>query len=148
MAASDRDKSASVRSGGPPASHRAKPASGGGALLGPALIPLGRHADKPPILLKRPAIVIGSRSTARIHLVSKSGSRAHALLIQDNGVTYIRDLASRTGVKVNDQAVRETVLRNGDRLAIGSFLFQFAAGPDALNEVAGHAPPPAELAPA
>jgi pSer/pThr/pTyr-binding forkhead associated (FHA) protein len=126
----------------PPASP-----TGAGRPLGPALIVLGRHSATPPIALTRPAIVIGSRSNARIHLVSSKISRAHALLIQDSGVTYIRDLASRTGVQINDEPVREALLHDGDIIGVGSFRFRFVAGPNALSDDQEPPAPAAELVP-
>jgi pSer/pThr/pTyr-binding forkhead associated (FHA) protein len=108
---------------------------------------MGRHSATPPIALTRPAIVIGSRSNARIHLVSSKISRAHALLIQDSGVTYIRDLASRTGVQINDEPVREALLHDGDIIGVGSFRFRFVAGPNALSDDQEPPAPAAELVP-
>ncbi len=90
----------------------------------PALVPLGAHAGKPPILLKRPVMLIGSRSNAHLHLLSRKVSKAHAVLINSDGRIYIRDLASRTHVIVNDKQVREADLQNGDQIRIGSFLFR------------------------
>jgi pSer/pThr/pTyr-binding forkhead associated (FHA) protein len=110
------------------------PPTSAGRPQGPALIVLGRHSGTPPIALTRPAIIIGSRSNARIHLVSSKISRAHALLVQDSGITYIRDLASRTGVQINDEPVREALLHDGDIIGIGSFQFRFVAGPNALSD--------------
>src|SRR5262245_41599799 len=98
-------------------------------VVGPALMPMGHHEGKPPIPLLRPVIVIGSRSNARIHLVSHTVSKAHALLVRSNGRTYIRDLASRSKVFINDEQAREAELSDGDVLKIGSFVFKYVAGP-------------------
>lgn len=102
-----------------------RPVRSRSSAAGPALVPLGHHQGKPPIPLVRPVIVIGSRSNARIHLVSSSVSKAHALLVRSNGRFYIRDLASRTKLFVNDEATREADLSDGDTLRIGSFQFRF-----------------------
>src|SRR5438034_7542463 len=98
-------------------------------VTGPALLPLGHHEGKPPIALLRPVIVVGSRSNARIHLISHTVSNAHALLVRSNGRTYIRDLASRTKVFLNDEQAREAELSDGDVLKIGSFVFKYIGGP-------------------
>lgn len=90
---------------------------------------MGRHEGKPPIRLTRPVYVIGSRSSARIHLVSSSVSKAHAILVRSNGRTYIRDLASRTKVIINDRDVREAELEDDDIIKIGSFTFKYVAAP-------------------
>jgi pSer/pThr/pTyr-binding forkhead associated (FHA) protein len=98
-------------------------------LIGPALVPLGHHEGKPPIQLVRPVSVIGSRSNARIHLISSTISKAHALLVRSNGRTYVRDLASRTHVIVNNEQVREVDLNDGDLIQVGSFTFKYVAAP-------------------
>ncbi len=89
---------------------------------------MGHHAGKPPVPLIRPATVIGSRSSARIHLISSTVSKAHALVVKSNGAVYIRDLASRGKLYINGDAVREADLQEGDLLKIGSFTFKFTAG--------------------
>ncbi len=94
----------------------------------PTLVPLGHHAGKPPIPLHRPVTLIGSRSNARIHLTSSSVSKAHALLVKDGSQIYIRDLASRTHVLINDVEVHEETLADGDLIKIGSFTFKYTAG--------------------
>jgi pSer/pThr/pTyr-binding forkhead associated (FHA) protein len=95
---------------------------------GPSLIPLGHHTGKPPIPLHRPVTIIGSRSNARIHLTSSSVSKAHALVVKDGPVTYIRDLASRTHVYISGEKIREHDLEDGELIKIGSFTFKFVAG--------------------
>jgi len=88
------------------------------------LHPLGQHAGKPPLVVKRQVLVIGSRDGSHIRLSSDQVSRTHALLVIDSAGVYIRDLGSRTHTLVNTKAVTEHVLRSGDRIAIGNFLFR------------------------
>ena len=114
------------------------------ALAGPALLPVGHHEGKPGVPLTRPVTVIGSRSTARIHLISSTVSKAHALLVKSNGGIYIRDLASRSHVYVNGEEVREADLSDGDLIKIGSFTFKYIAGP-IRSHGPGGAPPSAQL---
>jgi pSer/pThr/pTyr-binding forkhead associated (FHA) protein len=95
---------------------------------GPALLPLGHHTGKPPIPLHRPVTLIGSRSNARIHLTSSTVSKAHALVVKDGPVTYIRDLCRRAHVYVNGEQIREQNLEDGDLIKIGSFTCKFTAG--------------------
>src|ERR1700679_4329937 len=94
---------------------------------GPTLVPTGQYAGQPGIALRRPVYVVGSRSDARIHLQSRTVSRAHAILVQTRHETYIRDLASRGGIFVNGKQVRESILKNGDLIGIGKFTFQYQA---------------------
>src|SRR5687767_3129106 len=107
-----------------PGSSSSSPALGSG----PALVPMGHHQGKPGVPLSRPVTVIGSRSTARIHLISSTVSKAHALLVKSDGGMYIRDLASRAHVYVNGEQVREADLGDGDLIKIGSFTFKYVAG--------------------
>lgn len=108
----------------------------------PALLPLGHHAGKPPIPLNRNVTLVGSRNNAHLHLLSRSVSKAHALIVVSESGVYIRDLASRTHVLINNQAIREADLRDGDLLQIGGFTFRFSAGPSARrpSRAAGHLP--------
>lgn len=112
---------------------------------GPALAPMGHHQGKPPIRLSRPVYVIGSRSSARIHLLSNSVSKAHALLVRSHGRTWICDLASRSKVIVNEEETRGMELSDGDLIKIGTFEFKYIAGPGE-NRPARPAPPAAPLA--
>ncbi|HVT90293.1 MAG TPA: FHA domain-containing protein, partial [Tepidisphaeraceae bacterium] len=96
--------------------------------IGPALLPLGHHQGKPPIRITRPVYVVGSRANARLHLVSNSVSKAHALIVRSNSRTYIRDLASRNKVYINGDEVREAELVENDLIKIGTFTFQYIAG--------------------
>ena len=125
-----------------------RPASA--ASKAPALLPMGHHTGKPPIPLHRPVTVIGSRSNARIHLTSSSVSKAHALVVRDGSVTYIRDLASRSKVFIDGEEVREHDLADGELIKIGSFTFKFVEGKGRRAEQPGKSeapkePPPGQL---
>jgi pSer/pThr/pTyr-binding forkhead associated (FHA) protein len=123
------------------------PAKSKSSAVGPALLPVERHRGKPPIKLTRPVYVVGSRSSARIHLVSSSVSKAHALVVRSNGRTYIRDLASRSKVIINGQPQREATLSDGDLIQIGSFSFKYlaGAGEDRFRQRADREAPGAKL---
>ncbi|HEV7299902.1 MAG TPA: FHA domain-containing protein [Tepidisphaeraceae bacterium] len=90
-----------------------------------ALVPQGKHAGQTAIPLLRPATIIGARHRSHVHLLSRSVSKAHAILIRTNGGYYVRDLASRSHVYVNGRQVREADLVHGDLLKIGNFVFRF-----------------------
>lgn len=89
-----------------------------------ALLPDGAEAGNPPILLTRPFVLIGARHSASVRLTSPEISRTHAAVIQDKNCLYVRDLASRTGLSVNHQVVREAQLRDNDELQIGPHIFR------------------------
>src|SRR5882724_7601917 len=95
----------------------------------PALVPQGQHLGKPSMPLGRPFTLIGSRHRAHLHLLSRSVSKSHAILVNDNGTLYVRDTASREHVLVNAEQVKESQLHDGDLIKIGSFTFQLSGGP-------------------
>ena len=102
----------------------------------PNLRPAGPYAHLPPIPLHRPVTLVGSRKTARIHLSSKSVSRAHALLVVTPRGVFVHDLQSRAGTHVNGEAVREMDLHDGDEIAVGQFSFVFRDPRPGLEDVA------------
>jgi pSer/pThr/pTyr-binding forkhead associated (FHA) protein len=75
--------------------------------------------------LNRLFTLIGSAPSARLYLPSKAVSRCHAVIINGDTGLFIRDLASRSMVLVNGQAVREADLHDGDEVQIGPFTFRF-----------------------
>ncbi|HEX4793309.1 MAG TPA: FHA domain-containing protein, partial [Humisphaera sp.] len=91
----------------------------------PVLTPLGSHTGKPSLPLGRPFTLIGSRHRAHLHLLSRTVSKSHAAIIASGTGLYIRDLASRERVYVNDKKVREANLTTGDIVRIGSFVFKY-----------------------
>jgi pSer/pThr/pTyr-binding forkhead associated (FHA) protein len=95
----------------------------------PCLVPLTTSGTRPPIILADASIVIGSGDAAQIRLKSLSVSKAHALVLVDDGTAYVRDLASRTELFVNDVAVRESLLKHGDVLRVGKFGFEVTEDP-------------------
>src|SRR5258706_3220579 len=80
------------------------------ALPWPALVPLGHHAGKAAISLQKTVILVGSRHNAHLHLLSRHVSKAHALILNEGGRSYIRDLASREQIYINGVAEREAWL--------------------------------------
>jgi pSer/pThr/pTyr-binding forkhead associated (FHA) protein len=63
------------------------------------------------------------RAPAQIRLRSPSVSEAHALMLVAPGRAYVRDLASKTRLYVNDEVVREAPLQTGDIIRVGRFNF-------------------------
>src|SRR5436305_311402 len=111
----------------------------------PALLPQGALAGKPPIPIARPATLVGTRQTANLRLNSSQVSKAHALILSSESKVYIRDLNSRTKVFINGKEVREAVLKEGDQLKIGRYLFRFTAGPKIQSSARKRAVPAGQL---
>ncbi len=76
------------------------------------------------VKLDKPAVMVGSRRSAMLHLPSSTVSKAHCLLVLIRGGVYVRDLASTTGTTVNDQSVREQTMVDGDEMQVGRFRFK------------------------
>ena len=108
------------------------------------LVPQGALAGRPDIPLDRAVTTIGSSETSRLHLISRTVSKSHALLVNSNGGTYVADVASRTGVLVNGKVVHDVELKTGDRVQIGKFLFRYRA-PTTASAVTRVEPPAAAI---
>src|SRR5690348_11404173 len=111
----------------------------------PCLVPLTTSGTRPPIILADSSIGIGSGDSAQIRLKSLSVSKAHALLLVDDGKAYVRDLASRTELFVNDVAVREAVLKHGDVVRVGKFGFGVVEDPAVAQSQPSRRPAPTVL---
>src|SRR5687768_17552722 len=119
----------------------------GAASPWPSFEPVGEHAGKGSAPFNRPVTLIGSRHTARLHLLSRTVSKAHALAVRTDHGVYLRDLASRAHVYVNGQEIREAQLNDGDLVKIGSFTFRYNdPGVGGANRAKSATPaPPASL---
>lgn len=89
-------------------------------------MPVGKHQGEKPLPLGRMFTLIGSAPSARIYLSSKSISRCHAVIINTGSGLFVRDLASRTQLRLNGRAVNEADLREADVLQVGPFSFRFS----------------------
>jgi pSer/pThr/pTyr-binding forkhead associated (FHA) protein len=94
------------------------------------LVPQATLLGQPDVPLDRPITTIGSNESARLHLVSRTVSKGHAIFVNSNGGTYVADMASKTGVLVNGKLVREADLKTGDRVQIGKFVFRYRTPPN------------------
>jgi pSer/pThr/pTyr-binding forkhead associated (FHA) protein len=86
-----------------------------------------------PFVIDRSICVVGGAASADLRLQSPLVSRRHALIVNDRGETYVRDLASRNGLLVNGVYVREARLAGGDLLRVGLFEFHCAVPPAARS---------------
>jgi len=75
--------------------------------------------------------MIGRHSECQIRPKSRSVSRRHCLLLQDDTGLQVLDLNSTAGTRVNDLRIRPktwTMLRNGDMLRCGKVVFRVHLG--------------------
>jgi len=75
-------------------------------------------------------IIIGRSPNADLLLAHESISRQHARIARDDGDWQIRDLDSKNGSRVNTFHVTEQILRNGDRLDLGTIRMYVEIGPE------------------
>lgn len=83
-------------------------------------------------------LIVGRDDRAEIQVLDQGISRRHAEIFRMGEMYFIRDLDSRNGTYVNEERVKEELLRDGDEVRIGSTILLFedvsAAG------VVGHPP--------
>jgi pSer/pThr/pTyr-binding forkhead associated (FHA) protein len=84
------------------------------------------------------ALVIGRDDRAEIQVLDQGVSRRHAEIFRMGEMYFIRDLESRNGTFVNEERVKEELLRDGDEVRIGSTTLVFE---DAGAPVLGHPKP-------
>lgn len=94
----------------------------------PVLKPASAEQDQRFVRVNRKSCVVGARSLVHLPLSSSLVSRSHALIVVDSREVYVRDLASKNRVFVNDSAVREVALRPADLLRVGPFSFRCIVG--------------------
>ena len=100
----------------------------GAAKYFPILKIAGDAAARAPVALNKAVCVIGRRWGVNLPLASKRVSKLHALIVREREGVYVRDLASRNHVFVNDEPVRETELVTGDVVRVGPYALQCASG--------------------
>ena len=75
------------------------------------------------------SILIGRESDCGLLLPEGSVSRHHARVwTRPSGEYYVEDLGSRNGTFINDVPIARGLLRDGDFLRVGPFIFRFLAG--------------------
>ena len=103
----------------------------------PALVSLRGELLAVPIPLERDEVTLGRALEADVRVNDSRASRLHARIstIRDPNTGELRckisDLDSTNGTTVNGQPIGETLLTEGDKIAIGDHLFRF----DMLDEI-------------
>ena len=101
-----------------------QPTSAGGL---PSLVPIGQHAQHPPIPLLGPCFLIGAQEGVDIRIVQGGLEPVHALVVCAAQGVYIRNLAGAGTVLVNGQDAYEELLCDGDTVDVGEFTCRFQA---------------------
>lgn len=77
------------------------------------------------VLPLKDGLLVGRGSGSTLKLKDRVVSRRHMKFRFAGGQWFIQDLNSQSGTFVNDVKVKATVLNNGDRIRIGSTIFEF-----------------------
>lgn len=83
--------------------------------------------------IEKSPILIGRSSKSDIQVDQESISRQHAKIVNTGREIVIRDLDSTNGTYVNDVAITEHVLRDGDLIKVGRTIFKFLTGNNIEN---------------
>jgi diguanylate cyclase (GGDEF)-like protein len=78
--------------------------------------------------LTKGSTMVGRSSRVDIQIDEDAISRNHAVIEHDDDEFIVRDLESTNGTYVNDRAIREHALRDGDQIKFGSTIFKFLSG--------------------
>ena len=70
---------------------------------------------------------LGRGQASDVVLEDRSVSRRHAVVTHKDGAVVLWDDRSLNGVHVNGARVQQTVLHNGDAIALGNVLMRFVA---------------------
>jgi pSer/pThr/pTyr-binding forkhead associated (FHA) protein len=79
-------------------------------------------------VLEDDQVTIGRSASSDIVLDNDNVSRAHARLSRIDDEYTIEDLDSRNGILLNGLAVHAAVLRDGDEVHVGDFVFTYHEG--------------------
>lgn len=76
-------------------------------------------------LIKKSKLTIGRNPESDIFLDDITVSRKHAVFKKSGNDFLIKDLGSLNGSYINGEIVDSAVLKNGDRIQIGKYIFLF-----------------------
>jgi hypothetical protein len=84
-------------------------------------------------LIENQEIVIGRSSDLDMVLVEEMVSRRHARIMLEDGVISIEDLGSTNGTFVNGEKIQRGVLKEGDRILIGTSILKVVPASDSAQ---------------
>ncbi|QVL33443.1 FHA domain-containing protein [Telmatocola sphagniphila] len=83
--------------------------------------------------LKKSLLIVGRKEDADIFVAHKSVSKQHCILVQTDGMVFLRDLGSTNGTRVNGQRVRRAALLPNDRISFAGVPYKVVFGEEALD---------------
>ena len=81
-------------------------------------------------VLERDLLTLGRGQENVVVLDNDSVSRRHCRIEKRNASLYVVDLESTNGTYVNDEQVKEYMLRRGDQMKVGDHIFKYLSGSD------------------
>src|SRR4051794_21299069 len=107
----------------------------------PALVPLHGNSDKKPRPLDRDTTTVGRARGCDLCLDANDVSTIHCVIYRTPEGYRVRDCHSRTGTRINGEAMRSSPLQDGDVLNIGPFSFEVRVPRAAFDPDARHLDP-------
>ena len=104
------------------------------------------NGDAQDVVLPELGATIGRSPDNTVPIDEPSVSGHHGSIRFEHGEWWVRDNGSSNGTCVNDVEVKESVLKDGDRLRFGSIECVFASAPELPVPVADFAVPAAPVA--
>jgi pSer/pThr/pTyr-binding forkhead associated (FHA) protein len=86
-------------------------------------VPVGEY----PLTKER--VRIGRKAGCDLHLNHPTVSSEHAMIVNIRNDSFLEDLNSTNGTRVNQKTVKKCVLQDGDQLRIGKYLLQYVFEP-------------------
>jgi len=86
--------------------------------------------------LNKERVRIGRKGECELRLNHPTVSGEHAMIVNIRNDSFLEDLDSTNGTRVNQKSVKKCVLQDGDQIRIGKFLLQFVFEP-VLRATAG-----------
>ena len=106
-----------------------------GPVQGPParLVMLSAPAPGAEFALTKPTVRIGRAEDLEVWVNHRSISREHAEVLLENGKTFIRDLGSANGVRVNGVDTRHGPIQAGDMVELGQVRFRMVGAGEAFH---------------
>jgi len=79
--------------------------------------------------LNKERVRIGRKGECELRLNHPTVSGEHAMIVNIRNDSFLEDMESTNGTRVNQKSVKKCVLQDGDQIRIGKFLLQFVFEP-------------------
>ncbi|MBU0593916.1 MAG: FHA domain-containing protein [Gammaproteobacteria bacterium] len=91
------------------------------------LVLQGERGPAKEFALDHERVTIGRKANSDIHLDDSAVSGNHAVIITLGSDSFLEDLESTNGTKVNQSSIHKYVLQDGDEIRIAHFTFTFVS---------------------